>query len=176
MNKNLQISTLFCCILFFFLLFPMQGSAFNDVMVLQGRIVSVNKQNSSRYGNGSFTNYILRIRRTSKQQGAPLFLTAEIAVKKSSLNDEIIRIAHSKGNICQFSLSKKGMRYYVHEIFLLEGKSFGKNITPEQIYSSISLSDKAVLYDKKKNTIINTRETIKDGAVKGNSGVSIGDQ
>jgi hypothetical protein len=158
------------------LLLPTQSFALNDIIVMQGKIVSANKQHSKKIGTEKFTSYILRIKKVNGRDSIPLFLTAEISVKEDSFNDEIIHVAKSKRNTCQFSLSRRGMRYYVHEIFLLEGNGFGKNIIADSDESTVQLSDNAVYHDESSRTVINNRKSLKNSASYGETGVSIGGQ
>jgi len=173
-NVPVKKNIIFVLLLIFFI--PFRSWALNDVAVIQGRIVSINKQHSKKLGDGRFIHYILRIRKVNGNDSIPLLLTAEISVKENSFNDEIIHLSNSNGTICQFGLSRRGMRYYVHEIFLLEGKGFGKNIVSKNDNATVQLSDNAVYHDERQRTVINSRKSSKNSTSYGVTGVSIGGQ
>lgn len=175
MHKVLAIENLIFVFLVIFCL-PPRSWALNDVAVIQGRIVAINKQHSKKIGEARFSHYILRIRKVNGNDSTPLFLTAEISVKENSFNDEIIHLSKSKGTLCQFSLSRRGMRYYIHEIFLLEGKGFGENIVPKKDGATVQLSENSVYHDENRRTIINNRKSSKNSTSYGETGVSIGGQ
>ena len=172
MHKKVR-ATCFIMMLTVFTL-PTLGWALNDIVVIQGKILSVNKQFAKNTNYSGLINYTIRIKTLTGQDTSSHFITASISVKAGSLNDEIIKVAKKNGNVCQFSLSRRGMRYTVHQIFLLEGKSFGQMIRPNADSSNILLSGDAVYHDKNKKVIMNNRKTVVESEIIGNGGISIG--
>lgn len=171
----MQNNTLFVLFLFSLLLVSLPTwSTAAGISTVQGRIVSDNQQNRDA-GKGSFVRHILRIKQIGDiKNNIPSLFTAEILVESGSLESEIIRVAKDKGNLCQFSLSRRGMRYFIHAIYLLEGAGFGRDIIPTAPGNNISISGNAVYHDQKNKIIINNNETVEKGFVHGNSGISIG--
>lgn len=144
----------------------------NDIGSVQGRILSASKQ-AKHLGEGDFINYVLRIKRIGGNGTMPQWFTAEMLVENGSLEHEIIRSAKNNGSLCQFGFSRRGMRYQIHEIYLLEGGGFGCDVSPTP-NRPIIIPNSAVYYDKKDKVIINSHKSVERSYNQGSSGILIG--
>ncbi len=163
----------FLVLLVIVLVFPPSSVSASETNEVQGRIVSKSKR-SKRVGGRDFTLYVLRIQQAKKvTKGVPRLFTAEILVEPGSLKDEIIQDASRKGDVCLFGISRRGMRYRIHEIYVLGGR-FGRTITPVSPGSDIQVSGDAVYYDKKNKVIISSQESKHGSITEGNSGIILG--
>ena len=165
---------LFLGLMFFGLLFPC-FEVFAQTYKIQGIIIL--KRYDIEHDDGvKKRNYNLRIKQTAcrDDNDLPLFLTAVALVEDDSFDSEIIESAYKKRIPCQFLVSKRGMRFIIHEIYLLEGARIDQGAVPEK--TGITLDGNAVYYDKNNGVIINSTQKIQKSKKIGNVGIQIGGQ
>jgi len=139
---------------------------------IEGRIV--HESNSRKKIDGYlYERYRLRIQQKStSSNNVPKLFTAYMLVEPGSFEQAIIKRAIKRNTTCAFSISRKGMGYNIHRIFLLEGRRFNSSSNLGGFNSKGS--QRSTYYDSDNNVLIQNTVEKNNGIVIGNEGIVIG--